>query len=68
MLVAFLGAVNRIGLNNGEVSSILRNDKVAANITGLLIVARRFSPDGTRCNGGIANNCSSMTSRVISPN
>ena len=39
LLAAFLAAVNLIGLNNGEIPNILRNNIVAADVTGLLIVA-----------------------------
>lgn len=38
-LAAFLAAINLIGLNNGEIPNILRNNIVAADVTGLLILA-----------------------------
>src|SRR5689334_901840 len=39
LLGAFLAAVQLIGLKSGEISNILRNNIVAADVTGLLIVA-----------------------------
>jgi hypothetical protein len=52
----------------GSVDAKLQVTFTKLAYSNVRIIARRFSPDGTRCNGGVANNCYSMTSLVISPN